>query len=249
MKKSKFIFFTFLIIGCSESSVIERWSDGSVKTKCFIDGNNKCYEYYDEANQLAEKGCFLGDEKNGEWTTYYDNGEVKTITHYQHGMLGGEYMQFSEEGKLLKKILYINGMEENKMKARDNQSLQLTKEVLVMNEVVSNEIGTKKYRAFYDDGVLKSIGIKKEGLKYGIWKYFHPDGTLWATGKYLPKIIDDKVEVGQRVFDFFEEEKYVKTGKWNFYNPEKELTCQVVFKFVNNKYTCKVLFEQDNKEL
>jgi len=249
MKNSKFIFFTFLIIGCSDSSVEERWADGTVKTKCFVVGNTKCYEYFSETNRLIEEGCFLGEEKNGKWITYHENGKVKTTSYYQHGKLGGEYVRYSKGGNIEEETLYIDGFAEEKMKATENQSFQLTKEVLVMKEVIVDKKRTKKYREFYDDGALKAIGYMRKGKKSGIWKYFHPDGTLWASGKYLPKIINDNVEVGPRVLDFIEEERYIRTGKWNFYNPQKELTCQLIFRFVNNKYTCKVIFEQDNKEL
>ena len=111
--------------------MVERWADGTVKTKCFVDGNTKCYEYYGQTNQLIEEGCFYGQEKNGKWISYHDNGQIKTITNYQHGILGGDYMRFSKRGKMLEKTLYIDGFSEHKMNPSDNQSLTLNEGCLL----------------------------------------------------------------------------------------------------------------------
>jgi len=90
----------------------------------------------------------------------------------------------------------------------------------------------------------------RNAKKYGIWKYFHRGGGLWAEGKYLPKTINSKTKIeGRENIDLLLNEKYIRTGKWNFYNHHKELIREVVYKFYNNKYTCKITFEVENKEL
>jgi len=230
------------MVSCSDYSVIERWEDGSVKTKSFKDGNQVCFEYYNSDQVLFEKGCFLGDEKNGKWTTFYNNGNVKTISHYQHGNLGGDYKRFSENGKLLEEKLYIDGFEENEMKAFDNQSYQQP-EYEVVNGV---------HKEFFENGNPKSVGKMRDGVKIGIWKYFYQKGSVWAKGRYLPKVTNHKTKIEKG--DNFDvnlllEDKYIKTGKWKFYNPQKELIREVIYRFVNNTYTYKVVFEQGNKEL
>lgn len=242
MKKSKFIFITFLIFGCSDGSVVERWTDGTVKTKLFIDGNNECYEYYGEHNNVIEEGCYYGKEKNGKWITYFENGNTKTITHYQHGILGGEYIRFSEEGAMLEKILYIDGFAEDKMKADDNQSLTKAEGGKEIENFIRPYNNLPHIVNFDDDNGFHSIGQKKDGRKVGEWRYFHSNGNLWAKGEYLDQSYSD-VEIGDledERLKLFPKEKLLKKGIWEIYNNKNKLRYKVHYKLENNKYTSKV---------
>ena len=95
------------------------------------------YEYYDENNNLVEKGTFRDGKMDGTWDVYYANGELKGVlrsrnfykndlidgvstqywdadqvycqSHYENGLKHGPYKKYDLNGQIIDKGVYKNG--------------------------------------------------------------------------------------------------------------------------------------------
>ena len=56
-----------------------------------------------------DQGGFKEGKKQGKWTYYHDNGQLKLKGEYQLGIRDGEWVFYSEKGHLLTKMFYKSG--------------------------------------------------------------------------------------------------------------------------------------------
>jgi hypothetical protein len=59
------------------------------------------YEKFFRSKQLAEKGNFDYGLKDGEWRTWYENGNVQSITDWKNGQKNGLFLQYDGSGTLV----------------------------------------------------------------------------------------------------------------------------------------------------
>ncbi len=71
-----------------------------------------------------------------------------------------------------------------------------------------NEIGKDEYPEYYDNGQVRKVGPKKDGVPHGYYKFYYEDGNLWATGN---------VSNG------------VKSGLWKSYYKDGTLSSETTF--------------------
>jgi TonB family protein len=67
---------------------------GFVRTEEFSD-----YTEWDTSGVLLLHGTYHFEQKDKEWTTYYPNGKVKSITPYSNGQMSGVYKKWYVNGK------------------------------------------------------------------------------------------------------------------------------------------------------
>jgi TonB family protein len=67
---------------------------GFVHTEEFSD-----YTEWDTTGVLLLHGTYHFEQKDKQWTTYYPNGKVKSITPYSNGQMSGVYTKFYSSGK------------------------------------------------------------------------------------------------------------------------------------------------------
>ena len=58
------------------------------------------YTKYYKSKQLAEQGVFDYGLKDGDWRTWYENGNPKTIIQWKKGRKQGTYVKYKENGAL-----------------------------------------------------------------------------------------------------------------------------------------------------
>ncbi len=68
------------------------------------------YEVILRSNKLVEKGTYLKGRKDGQWYTWYPNGKLKCVIHYQKGTLSGRFSEFDNKGFLVRAGKYKNGL-------------------------------------------------------------------------------------------------------------------------------------------
>ena len=105
-----------------------------IRTKEFAKSqikNGKWKEFNKHAVLISE-GNYVNHQKHGVWREYYDTGDIMIMEHYDHGVLHGPFTSyrpgekvfsqgnyhngaregfftlFDEEGKIIKKLLFIN---------------------------------------------------------------------------------------------------------------------------------------------
>lgn len=109
--------------------------------------------YYGNSNQVKSEGTYMNGMKNGEWKTYYPNGNLKFDGKYRLGQIDGFWNIYYENGNL-----HSHGQFE------DCQRISL-------------------WNHFYEDrsNALKYEGGYANGKKTGTWKSYTIEGKLNAT--------------------------------------------------------------------
>lgn len=71
------------------------------------------YQKFFSSKQLAEHGSFDFGLKDGEWRTWYENGNIESVTNWKHGQKDGLYLSYDEDG-----ILVLSGSYNNNKKSK-----------------------------------------------------------------------------------------------------------------------------------
>lgn len=173
----------------------------------------KLVSYYSDGT-LRTSGVFSEKEhdcdcdsyhtvKNGTFVGYFENGQLKYEREYVYGKLvGGDYEEFDEKGRVTKIYTVENGNYEGTVKHFENG--ELVREVNYKHGkqdglYVRYENGKPTLRRHFkegkqdgfeqrfEDGQLIAEYQFKDNSKQGLQKEFHPNGVLkkrWVTAKY-----------------------------------------------------------------
>lgn len=139
----------------NNSKILETYSDNKIKT---------LIEYINpqDTSDIKLIGFYnSGDtnfvysifqnQKNGISKFFYENGKIKYCINFKNDKFHGKSIFWYPNGQLWQQAMYSYG--------------QLVDTLF----------------DFYESGILKSIGVFKNGE--GDIKYYHPNGKLWKTGK------------------------------------------------------------------
>lgn len=81
-------------------------------------------------------GNFENGSRQGRWTSFYENGEVKNVAFYEQGILNGEFKSFDRNGDLNESGQFLNDKKEGKwilsgglqvVDYKDDQAVQVVK--------------------------------------------------------------------------------------------------------------------------
>lgn len=65
------------------------------------------YEIYFNQN-LKAKYAYSNGLRSGDWTNFYDNGQIERLVPYSNGKLHGYKRKYFEDGKLMEQIFYVD---------------------------------------------------------------------------------------------------------------------------------------------
>ena len=204
----------------------------------FIDNikEGKSFEYALDGRLISiifyKKGTLVGKEsinrfdklnrKKNTWKIFYDSGKLKEEMRYKNGLLNGYYKTYDKNGKLIKAILYIDGIPQNF--TDELAVLDIRKEYYengrVKVEGIYNksdqenglfnyfdENGKIEKSEIYLQGVLLAKGlIDEEGKRQGYWEEYYKNGILKSKGKYK-----DSHRIGEWIY-FFNNKKIQQKG-------------------------------------
>ena len=162
----------------------------------------------DNLETKSAVGQTINGKKEGEWKTYYTNGQVAKIETYLNDTLNGQLSYFDEKGKIKGKLFYRIGVkiDSSKMYFPNGQAnLEEWKDssgktqglfkVYNLNGQLS-QLGYMKdnylddtCKTFFDNGQLKTIEFYKDRKKEGTWQYFSKNGNLIRTEVYNNDIL------------------------------------------------------------
>jgi len=108
--------------------------------------------YNDSGQKLAEGGMKLNG-KSGEWTYWFENGNVMCRGYYVEGIRDSLWQWFDKEGRPTTVGSYDLGLEQ----------------------------GT--WMHFFDNGLCSDSGRYADGYMEGTWKYWHENGALRMEGE------------------------------------------------------------------
>lgn len=153
-------------------------------------------------------GTTINGKKQGEWKTYYINGQVAKVENYLNDTLNGQLFYFDEKGKIKGKLFYRMGVKVDSSKLYFPNGQANTEEwkdssgktqglfkVYHMNGQLS-QIGFMKdnylddtCKSFFDNAQLKTVEFYKDRKKEGTWQYFSKVGNLIRTEVYNNDIL------------------------------------------------------------
>jgi antitoxin component YwqK of YwqJK toxin-antitoxin module len=200
------------------------------------------------------------------YTSYFQNGKIKSTGIYQKGKPSGLWEYF-----------YENGNPKMSGEIKDNENVGIWSyyyengKINMMGEV-HRGLREGEWKYYYENGNLKSSGTFKKDEKEGSWNYYYEDNTYKAhadfirdKGKYTEFYSNGEIKSQGEILDgksngnwkyFYEEgglqaegnEKAgVKDGHWKFYHKNDSLASEG--NFVNGKAEGDWKYYHDNGTL
>lgn len=137
--------------------------------------------YYLPERGMAMEGWYKDKnckKPHGTVTWYHSNRTLKSYGAYVNGKKEGVWLTYNEEGRLTDSATYAAG----RLKGI---RLRWHNDMLVDSSQFDGE-GNGVQVTWYEDGNPASAGYwTSDTTKKGRWEYFHPNGKLKATEKYV----------------------------------------------------------------
>ena len=131
-----------------------------------------------ESNNTIETGETLDGLKTGTWTTFYNDGRVKSISSYLAGKLSGVLVNFTDKGQVELQANYKDGLLNGDWATYNNGSRKKEERSYIMGKL--NGINKHYSRS---GKLQKEIGFKND-LQHGIFKYYDDDGNITLEYEY-----------------------------------------------------------------
>lgn len=181
-------------------------------------------EFFNDMNVRIE-GTYKDDLKHGFWKYYKRNGDLIRIEKWVMGVLQ------EDEDNTTSKIDLVRTVDPNTGKITAIGGYQNGQKNGVHRQF--DEDGNIISAELWQNDILLAEGLyDNQGRKQGIWKYYWPDGTLKATGKYINDSKDGEwkyffedgtlEQVGKYMFDQLD-------GVWRWYFKDGELRLEQNF--------------------
>jgi len=150
--------------------------------------------------KIKQEGTYKDDKKNGYFKDYTENGDLIRVVKYVNDVAQTDAAEIQKlqvqneyypDGKIRSTTMYRDGVPEG-VKREFNPDGQVTKSVeyhegAIIGEGIVLEDGSRDgpWKEFYSDGSLRAEGKYESGKHVGEWKFYHPNGKIEQTGKYL----------------------------------------------------------------
>ncbi|MFT5601094.1 MAG: hypothetical protein ACI9N1_001333 [Flavobacteriales bacterium] len=164
MDKIVYILLFFTLTSWSQNDTINQSNKEGRKTGHWVitgDQRNEpdyCY------NCVIEEGVYKRSRKQGLWTKYYPNGQLKSIIEYENGKANGPYATY-----------YKNGNSQKTGKFRAHEASNISYTFSEEGCVTKRNIGNESFTIYCNDCALKSQ--RKGNFEYDILsEYFYPRG-------------------------------------------------------------------------
>ncbi len=148
--------------------------------------------FYVEGKQVAEETLssngvtleLLGDIPDGEAKEFTENGKLKTEAHYQNNKLNGLFIRYAEDGQVLSKETYENGI----LKGDAAYYSYLKNSELCTHCSYKNAVLDGEYTVTQQNGTVREKATYTKGRLNGTRTTFYPDGSPesvenWVDGK------------------------------------------------------------------
>ena len=181
------LMFTLILGACGKKDPIleERMDNGIVKI--YDAANQEYYTGYVENTKInkkgikytAEKGNVKNGVKDGEYTTYWDNGKISIKETYQNGILNGISSKYNVYGDLLEEATYVNGKIEGSIMKVDFYNQKKIVGTIKNNRYVGS------YQEYFLNGKLhKTLTYNEKGEAEGVYILYTPNGDVWERAEY-----------------------------------------------------------------
>ena len=179
----------------------------------FVNGKkNGQWTYWYEEGQLERRGMYENGKETGEWTFWYENGQLYMIGSYQSGKSIGSWTIYWENGRVFSQIEHIWNNQKwisRFEKFRDDGSKLDKGETISYTGNILNQVRNGMWTSFHENNQKKSYGRYILGEREGLWLFYFDNGNLLRRGNYK----NGKYE-----------------GIWESYTEENQLEYSVTYK-------------------
>lgn len=131
----------------------------------------------DGSGNLAESGTLQSGKKVGNWTEYYPNGLVKTVTSYVNGMKEGLRVELNNSGQMEKRMNYHEDLLHGEYKEFKYSTLK--EERFYQDGKLEGTV-----KIYYDNGKIMEEGAYKNGTRDGVSKWYDQEGNVTIEYEY-----------------------------------------------------------------
>lgn len=136
---------------------------------------NGLFQMYTENGLLIDNANFKDGQRHGVAEEYYnDTGKLRALINYKNGTFDGEFKSYYPNGNIQIEANYKNGVIDGAYKEYyDNKSIKI-----IGNYKESLQDG--EWRIYLGNGKLKSLVNYKDGALNGIKEDYYANGNLWT---------------------------------------------------------------------
>ena len=124
---------------------------------------------------VSSEGCLVNGLPEGEWRSFHENGQLKSVGSRSDHELQGPWQFFREDGTLEREVAYAAGQRDGLDCLFDDQGMVCVEQTPWRQGIRDGELVLRHL-----NGLPKRIIPVVEGLESGRGKEFAPDGRLIA---------------------------------------------------------------------
>lgn len=129
------------------------------------------------SGEIAWKAYYKDKVMIDKLTLYYKDGKKWMENTFEKGLKEGEFMQWNEEGQVIKKCSFVNNeLSGVYLKYHNNGNPKV-------EAFYKSGIEQGVHKEYFESGKLHIEYEVKDGKAHGYWKGYYESGQLWAAGK------------------------------------------------------------------
>ncbi len=174
-----------LVNGVRDGDVTQFHPNGQLKSRGRFrdDLLEGALEVFLESGTLDATYNFVAGNRQGVANVYRESGEVWYSHEYSNDVFDGEYLEYFEGGSLKTRGTYREGFKFGKWEFFNGEGSKSDVEPSIINYLeATTENG--EMAEFHENGFVKSAGLKKNGLRDGLWSFYDEEGELLRTVEY-----------------------------------------------------------------
>jgi antitoxin component YwqK of YwqJK toxin-antitoxin module len=195
-----------------------------------------------ENGKIRYQGRFENDKPIGEFTYFYEDGNLKAISIFKDKGIRSFTKTYSPDGKIMSEGYYLNEKKDSAWKYFNDYN------IVIKEEFYRNYQKHGEWKTYFAEGSLTDKITYKNGKRDGVWEQNYIGGSLKT------QFVNDKLEGLYRVYTFEgklrNQGKYKnnkKEGNWIWYDKNGIPTKKYIYK--DNRLLRKELMVYENKKL
>ncbi|WP_346881948.1 tetratricopeptide repeat protein [uncultured Algibacter sp.] len=142
-------------------------------------GKEGLWSFYSDNGVLTNKGKYVDNKIDGEYTSYHNNGEIESVSQYRNDSLTDYFASYYKNGQLKKQGWYKNNLSHGEWR-----SYYIDGTLEEINFYHKNQLHGNQ-ELYSVDGKIKRIYVYKFGKLYSE-TYFDVDGKSLGEINYRP---------------------------------------------------------------
>jgi antitoxin component YwqK of YwqJK toxin-antitoxin module len=151
----------------AQSVMTTNWPNGSKQSEGVVIGEIRIDPNASKSEQEKNLDAII---KDGKWTSWFEDGKVRSEEYYDKGKMIGEWKMFHENGQVESVINFNTG-----------KAIHYNKKGGISSEgnMAAGMIQTGDWEGYHENGTKNFKGsYNKEGKKDGVWIFWDEKGNV-----------------------------------------------------------------------